>query len=234
MIVSHKHQFIFVRTRKTAGTSVELLLRRFVGPSDVVTRDTLEDERYAKHLGLPGPQNAETRLPIHQWREVRHWKLLRHRIWPFDAEFTAHSTANEIRDRYPDEWDNYFKFAFVRNPWDYVTSRTYWQRARKKGQPLATVDQILRDWDPAQNWNTISIDDDVAVDFVGRYETLQADLAQILATIGLPTSFELPRAKSSARPQNARARDLLSPSQARKVEDLCAREIAEFGYEYPR
>lgn len=37
MIVSHKHRFIFVKTRKTAGTSVEVLLSSHCGEDDIVT-----------------------------------------------------------------------------------------------------------------------------------------------------------------------------------------------------
>ena len=36
MIISHKHQFIFIKTVKTAGTSIEVLLDSICGPDDVV------------------------------------------------------------------------------------------------------------------------------------------------------------------------------------------------------
>jgi len=37
MIVSHKYRFIFVKTLKTAGTSIEVFLSQHCGPLDVVT-----------------------------------------------------------------------------------------------------------------------------------------------------------------------------------------------------
>ena len=37
VIVSHKHKFIFIKTRKTAGTSIELFLSRFCGEKDIIT-----------------------------------------------------------------------------------------------------------------------------------------------------------------------------------------------------
>ena len=36
-IISHRHRFIFVRTHKTASTSVEIALSRICGPEDVIT-----------------------------------------------------------------------------------------------------------------------------------------------------------------------------------------------------
>jgi hypothetical protein len=37
MIISHKHKFIFIKTVKTAGTSLEVFLSQHCGPLDVVT-----------------------------------------------------------------------------------------------------------------------------------------------------------------------------------------------------
>jgi len=37
MIISHKHKFIFVKTAKTAGTSIEIFLSQHCGPLDVLT-----------------------------------------------------------------------------------------------------------------------------------------------------------------------------------------------------
>ena len=43
MIVSHKNRFIFLKTRKTAGTSIEISLRPYCGPDDIITRITEDD-----------------------------------------------------------------------------------------------------------------------------------------------------------------------------------------------
>lgn len=37
MIISHKHKFIFIKTVKTAGTSLEVFLSQQCGPQDLVT-----------------------------------------------------------------------------------------------------------------------------------------------------------------------------------------------------
>lgn len=37
MIISHKHKFIFVKTFKTAGSSVEKYLYDYLGPNDILT-----------------------------------------------------------------------------------------------------------------------------------------------------------------------------------------------------
>ena len=43
MIASHQHRFIFLKTRKTAGTSVEIALSKVCGPDDIITEISPED-----------------------------------------------------------------------------------------------------------------------------------------------------------------------------------------------
>ena len=37
MIISHKYKFIFIKTRKTAGSSIEYNLSNYLGDDDVIT-----------------------------------------------------------------------------------------------------------------------------------------------------------------------------------------------------
>lgn len=38
------------------------------------------------------------------------------------VDFTGHHSASEIKVKFPENFDNYFKFAFVRNPWERLAS----------------------------------------------------------------------------------------------------------------
>ncbi len=59
MIISHEHRFIFVKTRKTAGTSVEVFLADHVEPGAIVTpvRPPVEGHVARNH------QRSSTRCP---------------------------------------------------------------------------------------------------------------------------------------------------------------------------
>lgn len=61
-IISFKHKFVFVKTKKVAGTSIQVFLRRFVEEGDIVSAITPRDEMYAIRQGMPAQnfcRNAE-------------------------------------------------------------------------------------------------------------------------------------------------------------------------------
>ena len=108
MIVSHEHRFIFLKTRKTAGTSVEIALSRICGPDDIITPITETDEQLRKAAGGRPPQHYTAP--------------------PLEIEGRAHMPASAVRRIVgTDVWESYFKFAIERNPWDAVVSLYYWR-----------------------------------------------------------------------------------------------------------
>ena len=57
MILSHRYRFIFLKTGKTAGTSIEIALSEYCGAKDIITPIKPEDELTRRSLGFRGPQN---------------------------------------------------------------------------------------------------------------------------------------------------------------------------------
>ena len=120
MIVSHRHRLIFLKTRKTAGTSVEIALSRICGPEDTITRLTDEDEELRASLGGLGPQNFESP--------------------PLPEKAFNHMPARGVRLVVgPQTWRDYFRFAIERNPWDLVVSQYYWRYRHEEAPPFDLV-----------------------------------------------------------------------------------------------
>ncbi len=224
MIVSHEHRFIFVKTRKTAGTSIEVLLARALEPGAVVTPiETPVDGHAPRNFERPPRTiaSARSRFTVAGRRDLAR-----------DRWFFNHMPASLIRDRLgPKVWRSYFKFAFERDPWDKTVS-WYFYRTRNLAERPSFA-EFVTEWRLPSDWPKYTIDDELAVDFVGRFEHLDADLQHALDQIGLTTVGALPQEKSGLRPSAARAAVLHDAATTSRVAEVFHHEIATFGYAPP-
>jgi hypothetical protein len=95
MIVSHEHKFIFIKTKKTAGTAIEAALSELCGPSDMITPYREESERDRKGRG---PQNYRIEHKLKPQRPL--WRKLLgrpERYWHPSVGFYEQS-AWRVRD----------------------------------------------------------------------------------------------------------------------------------------
>jgi len=230
MIVSHQHKFIFLKTKKTAGTSIELALSALCGERDVITPLAEIDE--GLRAGGRGAQNWR----LHGW-----WgsprPFFERRFLKFTAEdygFYNHMPAEQARKLLNDDtvWRSYFKFAFDRNPWDRQVS-FYHHRYRREAEPPPFPHFIKGDARARiNNYEIYSIGGDVAVDFVGRYEKLEEDLKHALGQVGLTLDQPLPRAKTTFRKSAKSYRDYYDADTREIVGDWYAREIKLLDYAF--
>ncbi|HKA99406.1 MAG TPA: sulfotransferase family 2 domain-containing protein [Methyloceanibacter sp.] len=201
MIFSHEHKFIFLKTRKTAGTSVELALRQLCGPDDIIAAIGDAEERRQQVLHYQGrpPQNWR----VHGWWQSprplfkRYW----FRFSPGDYGFYNHIPAKQARTLLNDDkvWRSYFKFAFERNPWDRQVSVYHFRyRDTAAAAPFSSyMRRRRRAWINIRNL----FDRQHAVRRLHRpVETLDADLRKGAATGGsqlrsgaAPRKDEFPR-----------------------------------------
>ena len=197
MIVSHRHRFIFLKTRKTAGTSLEIHLSQCCGDEDIVTP-----------FGVPEPG---------------------HRPRNHEGCYN-HMTAAEIRARIGHgAWNDYFKFCFERNPWDKVVSHYFFVKGRQDLPDLRFEDFIAQGGFPVDS-PAYRLDGAVAMDRIGRYETLGGDIADICMRLGIPAPDPLPHAKAHYRDSQAAYRDFYDAGRRAVVAQAFAWEIAQFGY----
>ena len=228
MIVSHRHRFIFMKSQKTGGTSLELALSRICGEGDIITPLPERHESEREQIGGRGPRNFD--VPIYRHR-LQDWGLIlqgrgRRSFW-------QHSLAREVKAWLaPSVWRNYFKFVVERNPWDRAISQ-YWFRMRELDhQPsmlefFRTAPQHMM-----SNLNYYVIDGDVAVDHIVRYENLEAEIAGLGVQLGLDERLELPSSNSGWRKDRRSYQEVLGPAERDVIAERCSREIELLGYEF--
>lgn len=216
MLLSIKYNFLFVHIAKTGGTSV---------------RAALQPLRWRDPLYLP--QFICSRLS----------HLTGHRI---GAKFPRHAKIIAAREMLPqDFFDGLFKFVFVRNPWDLQVSS--WHHVQKEhGHLLSDIsnfaDFIRVKLDPQRPYNYIfdtsiqlqadfvkDLHGKVLVDFIGHYENLQEDFAEVCRRIGIRQRALPHRRKAEGRSDYRRYYDDVTRE---RVADYFRDDIATFGYTF--
>ena len=215
MLISDKNKFIFIHIFKTAGTSIT---KYFLPYSNI---------KYRYAYG-----NWFTRKIFGQLFKVigdGGESLLGHH---------KHSTANQIKLSIGAKYDHYFKFAFVRNPYDRALSAYYyfmqspWLPLHKEAcekkiheflgvylqtRPFRQVDYLC------DNNNNIM------VDYIGRYENINEDLEHVLDELGIEKRGILERHNVSKR-KRKNVFDVMNEENILMINDYFKNDFELFGY----
>lgn len=226
MIISHTHKYIFIKSTKTAGTSIEAALSSYCRGDDIVT--PLGD--YAFNRGESGTR-------VHQSMNA--------------GNYQQHDDALTIKNSLPGEiWGSYFKFSIARNPWERTLSRFFWNHRndpalepRKRfyhylGIPfddMATARKAFARFIREEKWDTNDrfyiIDGKLCMDYVIRYENLADDLLEVCKQVGLP-KLELPRLKSGMRKRDHHYSEYYDDQTRAQVASRHKYDIDLFGYRF--
>jgi hypothetical protein len=215
MIVSHGRRYIFVHIPKTGGTALALALEARAMADDILVGDTPKARR--RRARLKGVRTAG-------------------RLW-------KHATLAEGVGLYSeDQARDYFTFTLVRNPWDRLVSYYHWLRVQRFDHPAVALAQGLEfsaflrapqtqaSIGAAAYGSYLRLADgqEQARAFL-RLEHLQEDAAPLEAHLGFRIT-PLPRVNASARGRDWRL--YYSDADAALVGQLCAEDVARFGYAF--
>lgn len=217
MLLSPKYRFLFVHIAKTGGTSV---------------RAALEGLRW----------RDPWYYPMFLCSRLSH--LSGHRI---ATKLPRHAKVIAAKELLPKEYfDDLFKFAFVRNPWDLQVSSFHHIR-RERPHYLGgntTFEDFLR-WklDPGRPYQyhldtsitpqsdyLIDLNGEILVDFIGRYERLHEDFSSACGRIGIRPPA-LPHARQ-AKDRKQDYRSYYTEATAELVATRFARDIQLLDYRF--
>ena len=160
-----------------------------------------------------------------------------------ESGLAVHSGAAEIIQVLGrDMWDEYFTFCFERNPWSkclslYLYQLEHWDWYRK---PLRPRRPTFWQWFyPFGLWrkklkpsfDQYSVDGQIAVDFLGKYENLKDDFAAVCKQIGLP-NVELPHRNKSKLGNTFEYRRQYTARMRRRIGRIFHREISLLRYSF--
>jgi hypothetical protein len=237
-----KQKLLFLKPKKSAGTSVEIALSCNAGPDDIVTPILPEDERKRYELGGQFPVNwAWQKSAEEQYRNrfnqylkdgtvaPRWFGLKRGRLYARRAaKFVNHIPPNLVKRRAENNlMENAFFVTMCRHPYETVFSWASHLHA-DNGVKLQKLIEMASRHAPL---NEVYLFSERQPDFVIRYEYLHEDLAELEARFGLSLVERLPLTKAKARTDRRPAAEILSDEQKARIRKSHCRTFEMFGYE---
>jgi len=203
MIISPKYKFIFIKTQKTAGSSIEKILLDKISDDDNL---------------VFGGMGTENMPPVNTHKNIEHHSIL------------------FVKQHFPIEYNNFFKFTVERNPWDKVVSQYYWAMSRDpKRTEKGFENFVLNDKKISHmgGWRLYTENNVPLVNYVMQYNQLETDFEFVLSRIGLSYNNELKTTKLKTGFRTEKDyRNLYSNSTKEKVEKVYKNTINYFNYSF--
>jgi len=227
MIISHRYRFIFIKTHKTAGSSMEMALGPLCGPDDIVT---------------PMESNSRTRIPQNYHEDTwigqcyarsRLFRKLFNRHSPrIGAWYYEHMPATRVRELIGNSvWNDYYKFCFERNPWEKVVSYYHWKKfgQRRRLPPfqkyvMKKTHRLPLDARLYFDGTTCLMDD------VFDFRDFHNSFEKVCKMLGIPFDGNMPKEKTNIISSKPNYRTFYNSNTRDKVAECFQREINLMGY----
>ncbi len=235
MIISHKHKFIFIKTFKVSGTSMEIALSRYIGNEDILTPLNLEDEikRYKKTGALPQNYSKNKLEEIKYKNYIKKLskkkiskKILNELEKKKDGKFKSmiyynHISAVNVKKLIKKKiWKKYFKFTIERNPYDKVISFMYFANRFKKIKNVKNeIDKTIRlkkylNYPIYTNRNK-----KILVNYILDYGSIKKNVKFLESKLNLELNKFYIKTKNSTRKDKRHYRDILTFDQMKKIKN---------------
>jgi len=212
MLVSHSAQFIFLKTLKTGGTSVELALQKLFLPQSVMRKQLyFEDE-----TGIVGARGEQ----------------------PSQENYWHHMTALEVyRKLGYRTFNRYRRISIVRNPFDKVLSQFFFRLRQPEGftADKAKFNDYVRTAKRLPVDRQIySIKKIICCTHLMFHERLQEDFNAVLRELsnGGHREADLGRHKAGFRDKSIPYQDYYDPASRDLVAKAFDFELENFGYSF--
>lgn len=194
-IISFSRRFIFIKTRKVAGTSVEALVRPYLGEADIVPAVTPRDEFYCASRGA-----LSRNYLADSSDEKKYTELVLQKRFEEAANFlqncrkraSSHMTYRQIKKLLKTgghKIEDFWIFTIDRHPYDWLLSMLLYDNSAYNRSGRALSERNSNDVNSAAkyyllrpgieqkiNWHMYAKGDRILVNRVLRYEALQEEL----------------------------------------------------------
>lgn len=226
MILSHSRKFIYLKTIKTGGSSVEAYFERYCTPRGEYNPDLIHDHQF-----------SDRGIVISRYSTKLTKKLGWHTHMPASMLVEMLPTLDKKSRK---AWEKYFKFTIVRNPYDRAVSWFYYNERHQNMDPDITIGDIQDKFEKyitasfMSDWNIYTLDNVPCMDYYIKYENLHEGMQDVCTHLKVKWNPKLmPMHLSGLRNTAINPADLFNGTTKQFVAELCHREIDYFGYDFP-
>jgi hypothetical protein len=212
MIVSDEKKFVFIHNYKVAGTSIRSALNKYETPK--IGRSKIINRKVAKKIDRGLKKAGIERF-----------------------SYESHLEAKEAKEILKEDWEKYFTFGFVRNPWSWQVS-LYSYMLQTEGHYQHDLIKSMGSFEEYVEWRVekekrlqseffCNSDGNVIVDFVGRMETLSSDFEKVCKKVGVKE--RIPHKRSS---KHRDYRNYYNERTKKMIKNSFEKDIEKFGYRF--
>jgi len=171
--INHDLKAIFIHIHKTGGTYISYILHKYYGFKNYYLRRPDHDTFCKNKKKTTKYLNYENRI---------------HGVYNY---YSTSSYLNKKMGMDQNKWNTYYKFCFIRNPYDKLISA--WYHINRYNIPFKNYFNLSNTCNDVeyihfflpQSRNIIDSKNILKVNFIGKFENLEEDFQKVLKTIGI-------------------------------------------------
>ena len=186
--INHDMKAIFIHVHKTGGTYLSYMLNKYYGFKNYYIRRPDHDQFCFNKKKTTKYINYENRV---------HGVLMYYKTSPY---------INKKMNMTPQKWDTYYKFCFIRNPYDKIISA--WNHVNRYNIPFGNYLNLKDTCNDVEYMhlfmpqirNIINERGLININFIGKFENLEEDFQTVLKNIGFKNIIHEVAKKMNVRP----------------------------------
>jgi hypothetical protein len=171
--INHDLKAVFIHVHKTGGTYISYMLHKYYGFKNYYLRRPDHDNFCFNKKKTTKYINYENRV---------------HGVYVY---YKTSPELNKKMGMTPQKWDSYYKFCFIRNPYDKIVSA--WNHINRYKIPFKNYLNLQHTCNDVEYMhmfmpqvrNIINQKGFIDINFIGKFENLEEDFQTILKNIGI-------------------------------------------------
>jgi len=166
-MISHDKEFIFIHIPKTSGNSLSVYLKpHVINGSKIIRRNS----KMGKSQGID--------IICEKYRcDIKHKSIIYY------------------KKIYPSEYNKYFKFTIVRNPYDRLISLYFW--TRPNGEFTKENFSVFLKKNIKSQVSFIMDNGSICMDFICKFENIEDDIKKVMNILSIQYTDKYPHINSS-------------------------------------